>query len=285
MDADERRVRALRAAGLADRPMLRGSGTHEVWIADSFVLRVNAGARRLYREAAVAARLPPEARYPGVLDAGDDGTIEWLVTRRVRGDSLLGAWPAMSARRQESATRQLASALRAFHASPADDVDLAPPHTLPLEALVALAREIEPAAEAFVIARWSAFDGENIGLVHGDPHLENVLWDGSELWLIDLEWSRRSWLECDLETLLAVADHPSLFAVSDYEEIGDHREMPRWLRDEYPAWFAHPRLRERLEVLFVSRTLGLIAEYPDSEVWRRHLHAALAGHAPLAMPT
>jgi hypothetical protein len=264
--------------------MSRGSGTHDVWIARDFVLRVNAGARRLYREAAVAARLPREARYPGVVAAGDDGAIEWIVTRRVRGDVLLGAWPVMSARDRERATRALAAALRAFHAAPADDADLEPPHTLPLEPLVTLAREVEPAAEAFVVERWPAFDGDNVGLVHGDPHLENVLWDGSEIWLIDLEWSRRSWLECDLETLLAVADHPGLFAANDYEEIGDHRKMPRWLRDEYPAWFAHPRLRERLELLFVSRTLGFLAENPGAEVRRRHLEAALAGQLPLCLP-
>jgi hypothetical protein len=183
--------------------------------------------------------------------------IEWLITRRVRCAALLGAWPAMSARERERATRQLAAALRAFHAAPADglDGDFEPPHTPPLVPLLELARD--PEVEAFVRARWPVFDDRNVGLVHGDPHLESVLWDGEQIWLIDLEWSRRSWLECDLEILLSVADHPTLFAAADYEVIGDHREMPRWLRDEYPAWFAHPRLRERLELLFVSRTLGL----------------------------
>ena len=68
-----------------------------------------------------------------------------------------------------------------------------------------------------VRARWDAFDDTGRGLVHGDPHFENALWDGARLSaLLDLEWSRRSWLACDLEILLAIADHPATFAAADY---------------------------------------------------------------------
>jgi hypothetical protein len=100
--------------------------------------------------------------------------------------------------------------------------------------------------------------------VHGDPHIENVLWDGARVSaLLDLEWSQAAWVECDLEILLAVAAHPALFAASDYEaslDPADFSDVPRWLLSACPAWFAPTRLLERLELLLVSRTLGCLDE-------------------------
>jgi Ser/Thr protein kinase RdoA (MazF antagonist) len=185
------------------------------------------------------------------------------------------------------------------------DGEFDPPHTLPLEPLLglfaraqadlddpALLRELE----AFVRRNWAAFDDANVGLVHGDPHLENVVWDGEHVSaLIDLEWSRRSWIECDLEILLSFCDHPWFFVAQDYEARAlarDYAGVPRWLRDEYPHWFAHPRCADRLAVLHVSRTLGLLHDCPargprdpsNLRDRRNHLHALLDNASFLSAP-
>jgi hypothetical protein len=125
---------------------------------------------------------------------------------------------------------------------------------------VVLDPEIAALATEFVTKRWSAFDDTDRGLVHGDPHFENVLWDGNRVSaLLDLEWSRPSWIHADLEILLSVAETPQLFAAAEYEASLDpatFANLPRWLAAARPDWFAHPRLVERLEVLYLSRTLG-----------------------------
>ncbi len=298
MDERERARTALSLAGFADdAPLVRASSNaNEAWLGPTFVLRVNArgDVGRLQREARIAASLPPEALYPGVLACGGDGKIEWIIVRRVEGVDLSRAWPELDAAARERATRDLARALCALHGVTAHDLprddELEPPHTLPLERLLGLLERVrDQGVDAKLLdelgqlirAGWTAFDWTNTGLVHGDPHLENVLWDGQHVSaVLDLEWSRRSWLEVDLETLLSFCDHPSLFVSADYEALAraaDYASVPRWLREEYPAWFAHPRSRDRLTLLHVSRTLGLLHDHPRAEVRVAHLRAVLDG--------
>lgn len=277
------------------------SYANEVWVGELVVVRINhvgqlgGDPARLLREAVIASRVPPEVRYPEIVSAGGTGEMAWLITRRVRGIELGRAWATMSSRAREHAIRQLAGCLAALHATPCDDVgrDLDPPHTLPLEPMLALVERVieigcDPVvcreAAAFVSARWQAFDESGVGLVHGDPHFENVLWDGSRVSaLLDFEWSRRSWIDCDLEILLSIAEDPALFAADDYAHEIDRAayvEVGRWLADAQPGWFAHPRLIDRLEVLHVSRTLGHLEIAPGGaarELGMTHLRRVLAG--------
>jgi aminoglycoside phosphotransferase (APT) family kinase protein len=220
-----------------------------------------------------------------------------MVTRRVAGVPLGVAWPALDATQRERATRELAGALCALHATPSEglptDRDLAPPHVLPLDRLLELAAEVaaqgtDPvlvrAIERFVRDRWEAFADADLVLVHGDPHLENVLWDGEHVSaLLDLEWSRRSWREVDLEILLSICADPALFATLHPEALSPTQlaDVPRWLEQAAPAWFAHPRLRDRLDVLRVSRTLGCLEEFGAPHPLRlAHLRELLTGAGP-----
>lgn len=297
--AHDRRQTALAACGLdRDLAMARGpSFSNEVWIGDTVVLRIDPrGVGRLAREARIAARLSPAARYPEVLEVGDDGEIEWMLSRRVHGLDLGRAWPALTTAQRERATHELVAALAAVHATPCDGLsdDLRPPHTLPIERLIELIEAviddtaIAGLATHFAITRWSAFDGADRGLVHGDPHLENVLWDGEHVAaLLDLEWSRPSWLHADLEILLALADAPARFASPDREHAvvtADYAELPRWLRAAAPQWFAHPRLIDRLELLALSRLLGQFEDDPDGAAdaggWD-DVARVIAGDSPL----
>jgi hypothetical protein len=300
----DRRRRALAAAGLdPDAPMRAApSYSNEVWIGAEVVVRINhpgllgGNPARLLREAALAARLPPAARYPEILGSGADAGMAWLALRRVPGVELGRAWRTMSATARERAIGQLAEALSVLHAVPCDDItgdDIEPPHTLPLAPLLALVEEaiaeggdseLLRETAAFVRERWAAFDDTGLGLVHGDPHLENWLWDGAQVSaMLDLEWSRRSWFECDLEILLSIADHPALFVAADYEhevDRADYADLARWLAAAQPRWFAHPRVIDRLEVLHVSRTLGAIVEEPRHATRTEHLRRVLAGTSP-----
>ena len=266
-----RRQVALVACNLdRDLAMTRGhSYVNEVWVGDEVVLRINTrGVGRLAREARIARRVSREALYPEILDVADDGEIEWMLTRRAKGLDLGRAWPALTPVERERSIHQLADALSTVHATDITGLpdDIRPPHTLPIEPLIALIEThiddtaICALATHFAITRWSAFDDGDRGLVHGDPHLENVMWDGECVSaLLDLEWSRPSWLHADLEILLAVADTPGEFAAPDREHAvvaAHYAELPRWLHAARPAWFAHPRLVERLEVLELSRLLG-----------------------------
>jgi len=284
---DDRRRRVLARAGLpADAPFAPAAGaTNEVWIGDAVVVRIGhlglPGGQlgRLAREAAIVARVPREARYPELVDVGSDSELAWIVTRRVPGVPLARAWPGLAASERERAVHELAAALGALHATPCAGIpdDIRPPHTLPLAPLLELCDDAAAAgADAglmraladLVRARWPAFDTADTGLVHGDPHLGNVLWHAGHVSaVLDLEWSRPSWIHCDLEILL---DQPGV----------DRADIARWLRAARPGWFAHPRLADRLAVLFVSRMLGCYQDEPNAALPRVAELRALVESAP-----
>lgn len=278
------------------------SEANETWVGDELVVRVNwrGDIGRLRREAEIASAIPPEAKHPGVLAFGDDGDIEWLVLRRVPGIVLSRAWPDMSEAQRRTAIEQLALAMDALHCSNVD-VDtpawFAPPHTVPLDDLLALLAEATTPWDAelmaevadWIRARHFRLDDGSRDLVHGDPHFENVLWDGQQISaLLDLEWSRRDVLECDIETLLSFFDHPWFFVAADYEHRArpeDYANAAIWLRACMPDWFEASDLLDRLGVLHISRELSLLAEHPhtgprepnDPRDRRNHLRAVLDG--------
>jgi aminoglycoside phosphotransferase (APT) family kinase protein len=310
-DPAGRRRRVLVAAGLDPLlPMTRvASYCNEVWVGDDVVARINhrgspgAAPDRLLREAAIAARVAPEVRYPPIVAVGSDPAEElaWIVARRGPGIQLGRAWPTLAPAVRRDSILQLAEALTALHATPIaglPPLEQHPPHTLPLDEMIALIdrlgddgydRVLLAEVAAFARASWPAFADAPRCRVHGDPHLENVLWDGARVSaLLDLEWSQAAWVECDLEILLAVVAHPALFAASDYEaslDPADFADVPRWLLSACPSWFAPKRLLERLELLLVSRTLGCLDEAEasalatDSGLALRivHLRAVLDG--------
>ncbi len=281
---------------------------NEAWLGPDFALRVNARGDlgRLAREAAVARRLPPAALYPPLLHSGADESIEWIMTRRAPGRDLSRAWPRMTRCQRRSAIEQFAAALSALNqvnieglAGDAEIPPPRPPHVLPKAPLLGLLdaardrgllrRSFVRDLQYFVESRWSAFNHAPRVLVHGDPHFENVLWDGERISaVLDLEWARPSWAECDLETLLAFCDHPYLFVAADYEDTvrrDDYADVPAWLAEARPSLFAPAALADRLALLFISRTLTLVLEASSpaevAPVRVQHLQATLDGEGPV----
>ena len=113
--------------------------------------------------------------------------------------------------------------------------------------------------------------------------LENMLWDDERgLTLLDLEWSRRSLPEVDLEILAHFFRDPARFVSPEDEASArpeDYAEALAWLEDDYPELFAHPARETRLRVLWVSRLLGfLVDQLPEPSPARLgELTSALEG--------
>ncbi|MCB9670968.1 MAG: phosphotransferase [Alphaproteobacteria bacterium] len=283
------------------------SASNEVWVGPGIVLRINPSGEvgRLAREARLAARLHPDVRYPEVLDGGvvevPDGAVEYAVTRRVAGRPLAWAWAGMSREEREAAVSAVLDALDHLHETPAEglptDADLDPPHQLPLGSLL---RELEEARAGqpanalalldevvdWVRERYARVEPERTVVAHGDAHLENVLWDGEVTALLDLEWSRSTWREVDVETLLAFSAMPAGFVAEgvDVDAFGD---VASWVRQRRPGWFAEDAVSERLALLHISRTSTLLPGSPatwdpaDPADRRTHLRWALDHTGPL----
>lgn len=80
----------------------------------------------------------------------------------------------------------------------------------------------------------------------------------------EVSW-RRTLGTDDGSSGLAFCAFPAWFVSEDFERRAraeHYVPVPGWLRAAYPAWFAHPRLRERLALLGTSRHLGCMVDAP-----------------------
>lgn len=294
-----RAYRVLQESGLSGHVPERvdGAKNNEVWFAGPYVLRIAAlrTSERLDWEAEVANVLPAGVPHAQVLARGTTEFGQWMVSRRVAGSPLSTCWPDLDDAQRREAISQLGAALEALHACPGpldeDGVPVVPPflrdadsiecpHQLPPSRLLALvdrARRLRGVdaglfdATADVINECAgALSGERPrGLVHGDLHLQNVLWDPGHDRLtavLDFEWSRLAPADLDLDVLLRFCrDAARLVAPNEKQRLRRHDflAVPIWLRERYPALFAHPRLQDRLRLYALAYDIPqLLADPP-----------------------
>jgi hygromycin-B 7''-O-kinase len=271
IDLTQRACLILQRLGLPDSPIEPvESYSNAVWLTRDHVVHyhVIGPSGRLAHEARVAARLPPEARYPEVLAVGRDGDHDWLVTRRVAGHPLSAVWPWLSRHERRHAIHQVAAALRAVHRSPA--TDLVPPCLqggVPVLSRQALAARLTAWGGRGWFDGLFAADGPPASMAHGDFGFNQALWhQGHITALLDLEmshaeapdWDLAPFLEFCQDPVRAVPEH--LEAVSKAE---DYREAPGWLREAYPEMFAYPRLRDRLALYALVFRFAELADQPS----------------------
>jgi hypothetical protein len=83
--------------------------TNATWLAGDLVVRVapSAGPADLLREAGLAACLPVQVGYPDIIDAGVLDGHEWVLTRRILGQSLSDVWSTLDWNQRASAIEQI----------------------------------------------------------------------------------------------------------------------------------------------------------------------------------
>lgn len=278
----------LRAAGLAPDVELRRvpTASNEVWLSPAHVIRIATGPRaaRLRHEADVAALLPAGALHPGVVARGTLPWGEWTVSWRVGGTTLAAVWPTLGRADRRMAVHQLAGALTWYHRTPltpeqrnrltvataADD-----PHPWAAVADLAAALQDRPDVDPVLVADALASiddaagalaDGLG-GLVHGDPHFDNVLWhQGRVVAVVDAEFARPTLLDADLDVLLRFCEAPSLHRADDGAGPTAHelQDVRAWLSEDLPHLFCSAGLDERLRALALAYDLRAWSALPVS---------------------
>ncbi|WP_426364674.1 phosphotransferase family protein [Streptomyces sp. E-08] len=292
--AGKRLARVLSALGMSRdvEAVPLESYSNDAWRIGDQIVRVcwRGDIGRLRREAAVVPLLPAEIPCPEVLADGDDGELAWTVTRRMPGQGLHALWPTLNEAERRAAITQLADVLRTLHAwQPPEPVrglllgrlrsrpkgpaaivgaDLCP---LPVERAQVLVSHAEPSSGlglvASRLAELAALDPyleEPQGVVHGDLHFANLLWDKGRITaVLDFEWVRLGPPDLDLLPLLRSVD----WAGTGDAELLPPQETARilgWLADDYPQLFEHPRLIHRLWLYQLANTVRELYTWPPA---------------------
>ncbi len=242
------RVATLAALRWRTEPVLVPSHSNDTWLIDEpsrgpAVLRVawRGDPGRLVTEAKVGRALPPAVGYPEVLGFGwtrDEADLTWVLTRRLSGVTLAEAWDGLTSAQRGQACASVAARVQVLHrwrpsAAVSDRLLVHDPrpdraavigatlNPLPLHRLRVLAEPAHLPTDRAELARrayaWlvqhadlaPALDEPGLPVTHGDLHLANVWWDGSEVVaLLDLEWVRRAPAWVELSRVLDQLDDP-----------------------------------------------------------------------------
>lgn len=283
MDGDDALAHlALERAGVADVGLVQRRGwSNWGWLGQRYVVRVSPGrlAGSFEHEHRVVDALGPlgipvaAAVASGSLDDG-----EWIVTRRLAGETLAVRWPVLDAGARRRAGVELGQVLARLHGL---DVAHLPPPAWWVEAhrrphfhnaykprpslgleLCDAARD-HPHADAglldelagFLEERLPLFVGDEHVLTHGDVHGHNVLiGDGDEggVHLLDWEGAHHAAPDLELDMLLRWTEAAHAFPERPDGPVdiapGDAIELVDHVAEGYPALFGGEHLRRRLEL-------------------------------------
>jgi aminoglycoside phosphotransferase (APT) family kinase protein len=244
-------------------------------------------SRRLRHEAEVARGLPAAALHPGVTATGVATWGEWSVVPIVAGLPLADVWPRLSATDRRRAIADLSGALTAYHRCSVSPVrwaalvrpfagNLDEPHpVLRIGEVLAVLRQradvdrglVEEAATLLVVSEASVARAPR-GLVHGDPHFENVLWhDGRVSALLDAEYARPALLDVDVDVILRFCEAPTLHTALGARTTSreDYRDVAGWLAEDLPHVFGSPdHARRRTAVALAYDLRSLALDHRDS---------------------
>lgn len=257
--------------GVPSEPLthLKGWSNH-VWLAPAHVLRLSSGRFRasLKHEAKIEAFAANHINMPHIVSTGSIGGQEWMISDRVPGASLLGQWLSMERPERREAVRQLAHQLKVLHdlALPCDlenpwlkdavtipgksgDAYRIPPQHYPaitqnLRTKDLMDETLLAEAEKFLKERLALFETDQDVLIHGDPHFNNLIWDGKTLTLLDFEVATRAPRDRELQTLIDFCADPQEFLPSSTSPYGventaaigpkDMGDVMDWFKEDYP---------------------------------------------------
>jgi len=193
----------LRHALLPLSPLTRASGyTNEVWIGESYVVRLNGGRLRdsLRHERDVLVFLPDDIPHAKPLAYGRrEHRGEYLILERLPGRNLDEVWGELSIDSRKSAASQLATFVQKLHSLPFSQVMGNPWLQLAIDnclfgdayhahprhfmqqiqgaiGLSDLDRGLIREVQQLLETRLSVFDDALDVFVHSDIHFRNVLW-------------------------------------------------------------------------------------------------------------
>lgn len=283
----DRAHHVLEAAGMNPALEMRRieSMANEVWMLAEQILRIGISHKlNIEAEAELLSQLPKEVRSPKLIKYGSDGQMAWMLLEKIEGEKLINVWPHLSNPEQIQVIGELAEILKSLHGTTVEMKDNPNKASLRSIKLIDLKMFIDhlkqnPVLDSGLIREAQNFveNSEKItstvvphGLIHGDLHFENVLWNKDRISaLLDFEYATMGPIDLELDMILRFCAHPYLFVPDGMEDTAKpeaYKEIPKLLREKYPEMFKLPQGFNRAIFYSIAFELYALAKNPPSTI-------------------
>ncbi len=274
-------------AGITEQVSFRpasGGQRNETWLCEPYVVRLTSdpNARLLAQEASLLQYIADTIPVPTVIAHGCNDNGEWMIQEKIDGVPLAHVWGTLTEATRRAAVIHLAEIVQTLHQLPCDTLALA---SLPTDwlssVLPAAAQQLAEQSKPLAHVDHGLMDevihylgqladlhltGDEWGLIHGDLHFDNLLWDGEQIVaLIDFEKACYAPLTLELDLFLRYCAFPALFVAEEFEHLThrrDYRQVPFWFQQAYPHLFRSPTLQQQLKLYTLHYDLQLLQNFP-----------------------
>ena len=187
------------------------------------------------------------------------------VIEKVNGKTLYEIWPKLSNSEKLDIVKQIISIIRPFHLRKEESYDFE--KELNSELLVLKEKcNLDDSLFNDLTSICSKYFKENtFGLIHGDLHFDNFIFDGTKVHLLDFERSKVAPIDYDFRLFSMYDSLPYLWASAQTDMLtveSDYTDLIDMFLDNYPELSKIPNIRERIEFYSI---LELLDNYKNTK--------------------
>ncbi|MBR5445057.1 MAG: phosphotransferase [Clostridia bacterium] len=272
----------LNRHGLSDSGLQKADAgfRNTVWLTDTAAVKIY--GKDCGQGAAVERWIYREIRPSYAPELLGEGT-DYIILRRIRGESLFHLWYQTDDRQRRQYIRQAGEIIRQLQklTLPSEDLFTIPadwkqemldrmetrltrlaaiPDSIPTDT----ARQVRQ----YITENSNVLDDTTLYPVYSDLHFDNLLVDGEgRMWLIDYEMMEAAPKDYLLDVWHRMLVHPFTYANEEdhvHTKTEDYTKITQWLREEVPELFTHPALQKRVQIYSLLYELDLLCDYPGA---------------------
>ena len=295
----ERIRQILHWHGLAESGLQRADAgfRNMVWLTDDAAVKIYRDG--CSRGASIEKWIYRDVRpvfAPALLGEGED----YIIIRRIHGESLFHRWHQTDDRQRRRYIRQAGEIIRQMQ-------NLTLPKnsgfTVPvdwknellgrMEKLLtrlsgipdSIPKSTAESVRQYITENSAVLDDKTLYPVYSDLHFDNLLIDGEgRMWLIDYEMMEAAPRDYLLDVWHRMLVHPFTYASEEdhkYTKTEDYTAITYWLKEEVPELFAHPALQKRINIYSLLYELDLLTDYPGAAWPQERIGHWLAEDVPV----
>lgn len=238
--------------------------TNTIYLVDNYILRIctdNSNESRFVNEINFYKENSDNNGIPKLFLSDTTKNIVpyyYEVIEKVNGKTLYEIWPKLSNDEKIGVVKQIINIIRPFHLRKEEPYDFE--GQLIAELLVLKEKcNLDDSLFNDLTSICSEYFKENrFGLIHGDLHFDNFIFDGENVRLLDFERSKVAPIDYDFRLFSRYDSEPYLWASAQTDMLtveSDYSDLIDMFLDNYPELNEIPNIRERIEFYSILELL------------------------------